>query len=210
MQKNARPSGAEDNFHFSGGSFTGVELQDRLACGFFGEEFGILVAEEKVEGDAASATGGAAGGVAFSLGDAADVHAGERLGVFGEGSVGADDENVAELVGVTGADFENAGIVGAGGFIGAHDEFDFRGDFGVDRGQRDGVEAAGCGLLKSGDGSFRGGAGDEGSGAGGVQDARGRKIVGVGVAGALSGDDADAASGGDALRGRLDQRFVDQ
>src|SRR5580698_8067363 len=201
MQKNARPSGAEDNFHFSGGSFTGVELQDRLACGFFGEEFGILVAEEKVEGDAASATGGAAGGVAFGLGDAAHVHAGERLGVFGEGSVGADDEDVAEFVGVAGANFENAGIVGAGGFVGAHDEFDFGRDFGVDRGQRDRVEAAGGGFLKSCDRSLGRGTGDQSGGARGVEDAGGRKIVGVGVAGALARDDADATSSGDALAG---------
>ena len=105
VQKDAGPSGAEDDFHFSGGSFAGVELQERLARGFLGEEFGILFSEEEVEGDTASAAGGAAGGVAFGLGDAGDVHAGERLRIFGEGSVGGDDENVAEFVGVAGADF---------------------------------------------------------------------------------------------------------
>ena len=132
VQQDAGPSGAEDDFHFSGRSFAGVELQNRLARGFLGEEFGILVAEEEVEGDTASAAGSAAGGVAFGLGDAGDVHARQRLRVFGERSVGSDDENVAEFVGVAGADFLNAGIVGAGGFVGAHDEFDLGADFGVD------------------------------------------------------------------------------
>ena len=199
VQKDSGPSGAEDNFHVSGGSFAGVELQNRLARGFFREEFRILVAEEEVEGHAASAAGSSAGGVAFGLRDAGDVHASQRLRVFGKRSVGADDENVAEFVGVAGADFLNARIVGARGLVGAHDEFDLGGDFGVDRRQRYGIQAARGGLLKSGDGRFCGGAGDQGRGAGGVQNAVGGKIVGVGVAGALSGDDADAAAGGDSL-----------
>ena len=151
VQQDAGPSGAEDDFHFSCGSFAGVELQDCLAGGFFGEKFGILVAEEEVEGDAASAAGTAAGGVVFGLGDAAHIHAGERLRIFGEGAVGGDDENVAEFVGVAGANFFDAGIVGAGGFVGAHDEFDLGADFGVDTRQRDGIKAAGGGFLKSGD-----------------------------------------------------------
>ena len=100
------------------------------------------------------------------------------------------------------------GIVGAGGFVGAHHEFDFGGDFGVHRRQGDGIEAAGGGFLESGDRRFRGGAGDQSRGAGGVQDAVGGKIVGVGVAGALAGNDANAAAGGNALRGGLDHGFV--
>ena len=137
------------------------------------------------------------------------VHASERLGVFGEGSVGADDENVAQFVGIAGADFLDARIVGARGFVGAHDQFDFGGDFGVHRWQRDGIQAACRRLLKSGDGRFCRGAGDQGRGARGVQNAVGRKIVGVGVSGALAGDDANAASGGDSLAGRLDHGLID-
>ena len=103
----------------------------------------------------------AAGGVALGFRDAGDIHAGERLRVFGEGAVGGDDENVAEFVGVAGADFVDARIVGAGGFVGAHDQFDLGADFGVDRRERDGVEAARCGFLESGDGGFRWSAGDQ-------------------------------------------------
>src|SRR5689334_19156888 len=98
MQEDAGPSGAEHNFHFSCGSLARVELQEGLARGFFGEEFGVLVAEEKVEGNATSATGGAAGGVVVGLGDATHVHARQRLCVFGEGAVGSDDQDVAEFV----------------------------------------------------------------------------------------------------------------
>ena len=42
-----------------------------------------------------------------------------------------------------------------------------------------------------------------------MQDAVRGKIVGVGVSGALARDDADAASGGDALARRLDHGLVD-
>ena len=99
VQQHAGPAGTEHDFHFAGRSFAGVELQDRLARGFFGEVLGSLFAEEEVEGDASAAAGAAAGGIAFGLGDAGDVHAGQGLGVFGEGAVGADHQDVAQLVG---------------------------------------------------------------------------------------------------------------
>ena len=54
-----------------------------------------------------------------------------------------------------------------------------------------------------------GAAGDEGCGAGGAEEAIGGKIVGVGVAGALAGEDTDAAADADALRCGLDQGLVD-
>ena len=58
--------------------------------------------------------------------------------------------------------------------------------------------------------AFRGGAaGDERGGAGGAQEAVGGEVVGVGVSGALAGEDADAAADADALAGGLDQRLVD-
>ena len=57
VQQHAGPAWAENHFHVSGRSFAGVELQDRLPGSFFGEVFRSLLAEEEVEGDAASATG---------------------------------------------------------------------------------------------------------------------------------------------------------
>ena len=64
-------------------------------------------------------------------------------------------------------------------------------------------------LAKAAHQLLRGAAGDQRRGAGGAQQAFARKIVGVGVAGAFAGDDADAAAYADALAGGLDQGFVD-
>ncbi len=50
---------------------------------------------------------------------------------------------------------------------------------------------------------FGGTAGDEGGGAGGAEEAVGGEIVGVGVAGALAGEDTDAAAEADALARRI-------
>jgi hypothetical protein len=54
-----------------------------------------------------------------------------------------------------------------------------------------------------------GAGGDERGGAGGVEQALGAEIVGVGVAGALAGEDADAAAGAGALAGGFDDLLVD-
>ena len=51
--------------------------------------------------------------------------------------------------------------------------------------------------------------GDEGGGAGGVEQALGTEIVSVGVAGALAGENADAAAGAGSLAGRFDDLLVD-
>ena len=58
-------------------------------------------------------------------------------------------------------------------------------------------------LLQIHHGNLGGTLRDQGGRARGVQNLLGRKVVGVGVAGALAGDDANAAAGGDSLRGRL-------
>ncbi len=63
--------------------------------------------------------------------------------------------------------------------------------------------------VEGGDELFGRAVGDERGGAGGAQQAFGGKVVGVGVAGSLAGDDADAAAGGDSLAGGLDEGFVD-
>ena len=131
VQQHARPSRAEHNFHLAGGSFASVELQDRLPRGFFGEEFRSLLAEEEVESYASAAARRSARGVSFSLRDARDVHARQRLRIFRESPVRADHQNVPQFVGVAGPDFLNSCIVGARGFVGTHDQFDFGADLGI-------------------------------------------------------------------------------
>ena len=208
VQQHAGPAGAEDDFHLSGRSFAGIELQDRLAGGFFGEVFGSLFAEEEVEGYTASAAGAAASGIGFCLGDAGNVHAGQRLRVFRKSAIGADHQNVAQFVVIAGANFLDARIVGAGGLVGAHDQFNFGGDLSVHRRQRDRIEAARLLFLESDRRSLCGAAGNQSRSAGGVQNALRGKIVGIGIAGALAGDHADATSGGNPLRGRLHHGFI--
>ncbi len=144
------------------------------------------------------------------LGDDEDVEAGERLGVGGEGAVGGGDQDAAELVVEAGANLGDAGVEGAGGLVGALDQRELGGDLGVGCCAGDGVEAVGVvRLAEAVHLLLRGAAGDQGRGAGGMQQALGREVVGVGVAGALAGEDADAAAYADALGGGLDERLVD-
>src|SRR5215471_766658 len=112
VQQHSRPSGTEDNFHLSCWGLASVELQDRLAGRFLGEKFGTLVTKEEVESDTASAATGSAGGIAVGFRDAAHIHAGKRLGVFGESAVRGDYKNVAKFVCIAGADFFDTRIVG--------------------------------------------------------------------------------------------------
>src|ERR1019366_8398286 len=193
VRKDSGPAGTEHHFHVSGRSFAGIELQDGLTGRLFREEFGRLFTEEEIESDAASAARGAAAGTSFGLGDAGDVYARQRLRVFGKSSVGTAHKNVAQFVGVVGTNFFDAGIEGAGGVVCAHEQFDFGGDLGINGRQGYGIQTARGLLLESGHRGLGGRAGDKRGGAGGVENALGRKIVGVSVAGALSGDNANAA-----------------
>ena len=54
-----------------------------------------------------------------------------------------------------------------------------------------------------------GAGGDEGGGARGLEECVGGEVVGIGVAGALAGEDADAAAEADSLRGGFDEGLVD-
>jgi hypothetical protein len=121
VKQDSGPAGAEDDFHVSSGRGDGVELQDRLARGFVSEVLGGLVALEEVELERAASAEVPLGGLFAVFGDDEDIEAGEGLGIGGEGSVGGGDEDAAEFVGVAGADLDDAGIEGAGGFVGAHD-----------------------------------------------------------------------------------------
>jgi hypothetical protein len=144
------------------------------------------------------------------LGDDEDVEAAEGLGVGGECAVGCGDEDAAEFFVEAGADLDDAGSkaraarsarwmssrrAAAIEIVAAAP--------GWGRGRR-----SGC-FGEALDGLLGGAGGDEGGGAGGVEQALGAEVVGVGVAGALAGEDADAAAGADALAGGLDDLLVD-
>jgi hypothetical protein len=101
------------------------------------------------------------------------------------------------------------GVEGAGGAIGAQDQFEAGGEVEIEAAEGDGVEVGGGGFGESLDGLLGGAGGDEGGGAGGVEQALGAEIVSVGVAGALAGEDADAAAGAGALAGGFDDLLVD-
>ena len=79
----------------------------------------------------------------------------------------------------------------------------FGGDLGVGGGSGDGIERRGFGVAEAAHQLFGGAAGDEGCGARGAEEAVGGEVVGVGVAGALAGEDADAAAYADALARRF-------
>ena len=146
--------------------------------------------------------------LAVRLRDAGNIHARQRLRVFRKRAVGADHQDGPQFVGIAGAYFLDARIVSASGLIGAHQQFNLGGNVGVHRRQRYGVQAAGRLLLESGDRRFRRRACDQRRGARGMKNPLRRKIVGVGIAGALAGNDAHAAARRNSLRGRLHQRLI--
>lgn len=168
-----------------------------------------FVAFKEVHGDAAAAATGPASGIDAVLCDDGDVEACKGLSVTGEGAVGCGDEDAAEFVVEACADLGDAGVVGAGSLVGALDEGELGGDFGIAGGPGDRVEC-GCFGLSEAARQFLGWAAcDQGCCACGTEQAIGRKVVGVGIAGALTGDDADAAAYADALAGGFDEGFVD-
>src|SRR5260370_230325 len=150
MQQNSGPSRTENNFHLTRGSFARVELQDRLPRRFFGEEFGILVSEEKFESDAPAAARTPPSRIGLGVSNTRHVHAGQRLGILREGSVGAYDQNIPQLVAVAGPNFLNAWIVPTGGLVRPHHKLNLGRDLGIDRWQSYGIEAASRSLLKAG------------------------------------------------------------
>jgi hypothetical protein len=183
-------------------------LQDGGAGGLAGEVlggfFGLI---EEVEAHAAAAAAGAFGGVDGIFGDDEDVEARERLGVRGEGAVGGGDEDAAQLVVDAAADLRDAGVEVAGGLVGAFDEFELGGDLGV--GADHGIERGRCAPVREALHALGLRAvGDERGGARGLEQALGGEVIGVGEAGALAGEHADAAAHADALRGGLDDALV--
>ncbi len=145
----------------------------------------------------------------FRLGDAENAHARQRLRIFGEAAVGADDEDAAQLIGVADADFVNARVVGARGLVGALHQVDLRQHVSFRRRQRHRIKIVRRLVGQSDDGLLGRAAGDEGRGPGGVQDALRREIVGVGIAGAFARQHAHAAADGNALGRRLHHALVE-
>jgi len=73
MQKHARPSGTQNDFHFARRGFTRIELQNCLTRGFLCEILGSFFPEEEVESDAAATAGTAASGLLLGFCDAGGV-----------------------------------------------------------------------------------------------------------------------------------------
>ena len=208
VQQNAGPSRAEDDFHISGGSLARVKLQDRLARGLFGKKLRSLVAKKEVERNPSAAARTAASRSRLRLRDAGNIHPRQWLRVFRKRAVRADHQDRPQFVGIAGAYFLDPRIVAASGAIGAHQQLNLGGNVRVHRRQRHGVQAAGRLLLESGDCRFGRRARNQSRGAGRVQNALRRKIVRVGIPGALARDDAYAAARRNPLRGGLHQRFI--
>ena len=140
--------------------------------------------------------------------DARYIHARQRLRVFRKRAVGADHENVPQFVGIVRAHFLDSRIVTARRFIGAHQQLNLGGNVGIHRRQSHGIQAAGRLLLESGNRRFGRRARDQRRRASRMQNALRRKIVGVGISGALAGNHAHAAARGNSLRCRLHQRLI--
>ena len=87
--------------------------------------------------------------IAPSLGDDEDIEAAEGLGVAGECAVGGGDEDAAQLFGVAGADLHDARIEGAGGAVGAQNQFEARGQVEIEAAQRNGIKIGGGRLDES-------------------------------------------------------------
>src|SRR5712692_6466730 len=135
MQQHARPAWPQYNFHFSSRSLTGIELQNCLARSFSGEVFGILITKKEIQSNsAASAATTSAREAVFIFRDAGNVHASQRLRVFGKRAIRFNDQNIAQLITVTEADFLNSWIIRSSSLVGSHHHFDLGGNFGVHRG----------------------------------------------------------------------------
>ena len=147
--------------------------------------------------------------LALFFGDDEDIEPAKGLGVAGKGAVGCGNQDAAQFFGVAGANLNDARIIGAGGAVGAQNQFQPRGQIEIVSAQRNRIKIGGGRLDKPLHGLFSRAGGDERGGAGGVEQAFGAEIVGVGVSGALARENADAAAGAGALRGRFYDLLID-
>jgi hypothetical protein len=81
------------------------------------------------------------------FGDDEDVEAAEGLGVAGEGAVGGGDEDAAEFLRVAGADLDDAVVKGAGGAVGAQDQFEAGGQVEIESAEGNGIEVGDGGFV---------------------------------------------------------------
>ena len=116
---------------------------------------------------------------------------------------------MAKLVVISGAHLHDARVECPCGPVRAHHQLQLFRDPGIDIRGRDGIEVALGRLAEAGHGLLRRPAGDQRRGARCPQQPLGGKIVGVGIPGAVPGDNTNAAPARHALARRFDQRLVD-
>ena len=206
VQQDAGPARTQHNFHFAGRALARIQLNDGLPRRFPGEVLRSLFSQKRFHAVASAASGGAASRGLARAGDDKHAHPRQRLHVFGKRAVGTDDENTAKLLDVAGAHFRDPRIVGAGRAVGAQDQLNFLCDRGIDGRRR--IKVVSRMLLQIHHRNLGGTLRDQGSRARRVQNPLRRQVIGVGVAGALAGNDANAAARRNSLRSRFDHRFV--
>ena len=152
---------------------------------------------------------GAACGVLVVFRDDKDVEPAERLRIRGESAVRGGDENAPQLFAVAGAHLDDVRAEGACGAVGALDQFEARGQIEIKAAERHRVKIGQGRILKSMNRLLGRTGGDQSGGLGGVEQPFRAEIVGVGVACALAGENANSAAGAGSLAGGLDDLLVD-
>ena len=213
MQQNAGPAGSQDHFHFTGRGFDRGQRHDGLARCLAGEVFGRLLFQKEFQFDAPAAAAGTTLDdlpVFSPLGQAKDAQAGQRLEVARDAAVGRDGQHVAHFVGIPGAHLPDAVVVTSRRFVGPQDQLELLRDFHIGWSDDHGIEVLRERHFRKPDaGNPRGAVGDSRRNASGLEDLLGRKVIAIGVAGALAGNHAHPDACGDALRCALDQRLVE-
>ena len=209
MQQDAGPAGAEHDFHFAGRGGDGPELQNCAPRRLARQALRAFRPNELVQPRPSAAARGTFGRGRVLFGNDEDVEPAKGLGIAGEGAVGGGNQDAPQFLGVAGTDLHDAGVEGPGGAVGAENQLQARGQVQVVAAQGNGVEVGGGGLGEPLDSLFRWPGGNQGRRAGGVQQPVGIEIVGIGVAGALAREHANAAAGAGALAGGFHDLLVD-
>ncbi len=173
-----------------------------------GEVLGRLIALKEAQFNSSTTTRPAFGVLRSIARDDVAIEAGKRLGVAGEGAIGGGDKNMAQFVVVAGAHLHDARVICAGRAIGAHNQFQFGGDTRIGVGGGNRVEACLWRLPKPGDALLGRSIGDQGRRARGAHEPFSGEVIGVGIACAVSGDNANTTACAHALAGGFDQRLI--
>ena len=210
VEQHAAGAVLDDDGHRARRRRAGVELGDRLAGGVAGQLLDVDGVED-LEPDrvAHRLEAGLHAGVA--VGDGADAQQAADDLVVGEQPVAVGDEHPLAAVAVAGRDLDDGRAGGAGGVVDPPQQLDLvrLGDLVGDSARRCCIrlpfgarEGHGAGPAATLAGGRRGGLG------GGAQPALG-EVAGVGEAGGLAGDDADAGAPVAAARHLLDAPVVE-